>query len=108
MVERQTLASMGEHAKNFTCLQFQVAGTVPQDPQSQDEVTFDMRLFTQTQDAELLSTDAMVDSDRVSFVRFCMENLLQDYPLSTMNPDMGQAMGRPFFRVLGHSHAEEL
>jgi hypothetical protein len=97
MVERQTLAAMGEHVKKFTCLKFQVAGTVPDDPQSQDEATVDMRIFAQTQDPDLLSAGAMVDSDRGSFARFCIENLLQGYPGSTMAPDMRQAMGRPFF-----------
>jgi hypothetical protein len=97
MVERQTLAAMGEHAKKFSCLKFQVAGTVSQDPQSQDEATVDMRIFAQTQDPDLLSAGAMVDSDRGSFARFCIENLLQGYPGSTMAPDMRQAMGRPYF-----------
>ncbi|KAF2022345.1 DUF1446-domain-containing protein [Aaosphaeria arxii CBS 175.79] len=97
MVERQTLAAMGDHAKKFTCLKFQVAGTVPQDPHSQDAATVDMRIFAQTRDPDLLSAGAMVDSDRGSFARFCIENLLQGYPGSTMAPDMRQAMGRPFF-----------
>ncbi|KAG7130839.1 hypothetical protein HYQ45_010431 [Verticillium longisporum] len=38
-----------------------------------------------------------VDSDRGSFARFCIENLLQGYPGSTMAPDMRTAIGRPFF-----------
>jgi hypothetical protein len=97
MVERQTLAAMGEHAKKFTCLKFQLCGTVPKDPQSQDEATVDMRIFAQTKDADLLSAGAMVDSDRGSFARFCIENLLQGYPGSTMAPDMRTAMGRPYY-----------
>ncbi|KAF2643302.1 DUF1446-domain-containing protein [Massarina eburnea CBS 473.64] len=97
MIERQTLEAMGEHVKKFTCLKFQICGTAPLDPQSQDEATVDLRIFAQTQDADLLSAGAMVDSDRGSFARFCIENLLQGYPGSTMAPDMRCAMGRPFF-----------
>ncbi|KAF2837370.1 DUF1446-domain-containing protein [Patellaria atrata CBS 101060] len=97
MVERQTRAAMGKYVDEFTCLKFQVAGTVSQDPQSQDEATVDMRIFAQTKNADLLSANAIMDSDRGSFARFCIENLLQGYPGSTMAPDMRTAMGRPFF-----------
>ena len=97
MVERQTIATMGEHVKKFSCLKFTIAGTVPEDPESQDEATVDLRIFAQSQDPDVLSASAMIDSDRGSFARFCIENLLQGYPGSTMAPDMRQAIGRPFF-----------
>ncbi|KAM0536457.1 hypothetical protein ACHAP6_007139 [Verticillium nonalfalfae] len=97
MVERQTRALMGHHIKRFSCLKFMVAGNVPSDPQSQEEATVDMRIFAQTRDPDLLSGNNFVDSDRGSFARFCIENLLQGYPGSTMAPDMRTAIGRPFF-----------
>ena len=97
MVERQTKALMGEHLSKFSCLRFMVAGNVPEDPQSQEEATVDMRIFAQTKDPDILSGNAFVDSDRGSFARFCIENLLQGYPGSTMAPDMRTAIGRPFF-----------
>ncbi|KAH0442492.1 DUF1446 domain-containing protein [Colletotrichum camelliae] len=97
MVERQTKALMGDHIKKFSCLRFMVAGAVPSDPQSQEEATVDMRIFAQTRDPDLLSGNNFVDSDRGSFARFCIENLLQGYPGSTMAPDMRTAIGRPFF-----------
>lgn len=97
MVERQTKALMGEHLTRFSCLRFMIAGAVPSDPQSQDEATVDLRIFAQTRDAEILSGNNFVDSDRGSFARFCIENLLQGYPGSTMAPDMRTAIGRPFF-----------
>jgi hypothetical protein len=75
MIERQTLAAMGDYAKEFTCLKFQLAGAVPEDPQSQNEATVDLRIFAQTQNADLLSAGAMIDSDRGSFARFCIENV---------------------------------
>lgn len=97
MVERQTKALMGEHLSRFSCLRFMVAGAVPEDPQSQEEATVDMRIFAQTRDPDILSGNNFVDSDRGSFARFCIENLLQGYPGSTMAPDMRTAIGRPFF-----------
>lgn len=97
MIERQTKALMGDHIKRFSCLKFMVAGNVPSDPQSQEEATVDMRIFAQTRDPDLLSGNNFVDSDRGSFARFCIENLLQGYPGSTMAPDMRTAIGRPFF-----------
>jgi hypothetical protein len=97
MIERQTKATMGEHLSKFSCLNFTIAGTVPQDPQSQDEATVDLRIFAQSRDPDILSASSFIDSDRGSFTRFCIENLLQGYPGSTMAPDMRQAMGRPFF-----------
>ncbi|ROT38011.1 DUF1446-domain-containing protein [Sodiomyces alkalinus F11] len=97
MVERQTKALMGEHISRFSCLKFMVAGSVPENPESQEEATVDMRIFAQTRDPDLLSGNSFVDSDRGSFARFCIENLLQGYPGSTMAPDMRTAIGRPFF-----------
>jgi len=97
MVERQTKALMGPHVDRFSCLRFMVAGAVPENPQSQDEATVDLRIFAQTRDPEILSGNNFVDSDRGSFARFCIENLLQGYPGSTMAPDMRTAIGRPFF-----------
>lgn len=98
MIERQTKARMGKHyLDKFSCLKFMIAGSVGQNPQSQDEATVDLRIFAQTRDPELLSGNSFVDSDRGSFARFCIENLLQSYPGGTMAPDMRTAVGRPFF-----------
>lgn len=98
MIERQTKARMGKkYLDKFSCLKFTIAGDVPRDPQSQDEATVDLRIFAQTRDPELLSGNSFVDSDRGSFARFCIENLLQSYPGGTMAPDMRTAVGRPFF-----------
>jgi hypothetical protein len=67
MIERQTKAQMGEHLKKFSCLKFMIAGAVPEDPQSQEEATVDLRIFAQTRDPDLLSGNNFVDSDRGSF-----------------------------------------
>ncbi|OAA66787.1 hypothetical protein SPI_01363 [Niveomyces insectorum RCEF 264] len=97
MIERQTKARMGAYLDKFSCLKFMIAGTVPADPQTQEEATVDLRIFAQTRDPELLAGSSFVDSDRGSFARFCIENLLQSYPGGTMAPDMRTANGRPFF-----------
>jgi hypothetical protein len=88
---------MGQQLSKFSCLNFTIAGSVPEDPQSQDEATVDLRIFVQSRDPEVLSASSIVDSDRASFARYCIENLLQGYPGSTMAPNMRQAIGRPFF-----------
>ncbi|KEF56732.1 uncharacterized protein A1O9_06922 [Exophiala aquamarina CBS 119918] len=97
MVKRQTLATMGDNVKRFSCLKFTIAGTVPEDPDSQDQATVDMRIFAQSREPEVLSAGGLVESDRGSFARYCVENLLQGYPGSTMAIDMRQALGKPFF-----------
>ncbi|KAK6384722.1 hypothetical protein LTS17_002285 [Exophiala oligosperma] len=97
MVKRQTLAAMGGNVKKFSCLSFTMAGVVAEDPQSQDEATVDMRIFAQSRTPEILSAGGLVESDRGSFARYCVENLLQGYPGSTMAIDMRQAIGKPFF-----------
>ncbi|KAH0845339.1 hypothetical protein FOPE_11287 [Fonsecaea pedrosoi] len=97
MVKRQTLATMGDNVKHFSCLTFTMAGVVAENPQSQDEATVDMRIFAQSRTPEILSAGGLVESDRGSFARYCIENLLQGYPGSTMAIDMRQATGKPFF-----------
>ena len=97
MIERQTKARMGKYLEKFSCLKFMIAGNVPENADSQEEATVDLRIFAQTRDPELLAGSSFVDSDRGSFARFCIENLLQSYPGGTMAPDMRTAVGRPFF-----------
>lgn len=97
MVKRQTLAAMGANEKRFSCLKFTIAGTVPTDPDSQDEATVDMRIFAQSREQAVFSAEGLVESDRGSFARYCIESLLQGYPGSTMAIDMRQALGKPFF-----------
>lgn len=97
MIERQTKARMGDEVKKFSCLKFMLAGAVPQNPSSQEEATVDCRIFAQTADPDILSGSSFVDSDRGSFARYCIENLLQSYPGGTMAVDMRTAIGRPFF-----------
>jgi hypothetical protein len=96
MMEAQIKTLMGDNLSKFSCLRFQLAGAVPDDPQSQEEATVDFRVFAQTRHPELLSGDLM-NSDRGTLASWCMENLSQGYPGSTMAVDMRSAVGRPFF-----------
>lgn len=45
MIERQTKARMGKYLDKFSCLKFMIAGEVPENPDSQELATVDMRTF---------------------------------------------------------------
>lgn len=97
MIKRQTLATMGDNVEKFSFLNFTMAGIVDEEAESQDQATVDMRIFAQSRTPEILSAGGPVEEDRGSFARYCIENLLQGYPGSTMAIDMRQAIGKPFF-----------
>lgn len=96
MAEAQIRHLMGDSLTKFSCLKFQVAGGVNENPRSQEAATVDYRIFAQSSDPDVLSGD-LVTSDRGTFASFCIENLSQCYPGATMGVDMRQAVGRPFF-----------
>ena len=96
MMEAQVRELMGENVTKFSCLKFQIAGGIPDNPRSQEAATVDFRVFAQTSDPDLLSGD-LDRSDRGSFASYCIENLSQGYPGGTMGVDMRTAVGRPFF-----------
>lgn len=89
MIELQTKALMGEDIHKLTCLTFTWAGTVPEDPQTQDEATVDFRIFAQSRDADVLKND--------KFAAWCKSNILQSYPGGTPNTDIRQSTGKPYF-----------
>ncbi|CAK7230594.1 hypothetical protein SCUCBS95973_007628 [Sporothrix curviconia] len=96
MIEAQIRALIGDEISKFSALKFQLAGGVPADPESQDAATVDLRVVAQSPHAELLSGD-MVGADRGTFASWCIENLSQGYPGSTMAIDMRASVGRPYF-----------
>jgi hypothetical protein len=79
---------MGDNVKKFSCLNFTIAGSVPKDPESQDEATVDLRIFAQSREPDILAANAPMDSDRGCFARYCLDNLLQGYLGSIMAIDM--------------------
>ncbi|KAH6673038.1 hypothetical protein B0J14DRAFT_481972 [Halenospora varia] len=99
MVERQTIASMGDYRKDFHTLKFTVTGSVPGRPRNQDEATVDLRIFAQTRNADLVSAGEHkgVAPDTPSFAKWCIENCLQGYPGATPAMDMRQGVGKPYF-----------
>ncbi|KAL1899815.1 hypothetical protein Sste5346_002681 [Sporothrix stenoceras] len=96
MMEEQIRELIGEDIDKFSALKFQLAGGVPSDPESQEAATVDFRVVAQSPHADLLSGD-MVGADRGTFASYCIENLSQGYPGSTMAIDMRASVGRPFF-----------
>ncbi|OQV03598.1 hypothetical protein CLAIMM_08620 [Cladophialophora immunda] len=99
MVERQTIASMGEYRKEFHVLTFTVTGSSAKDPRNQDEATVDLRIFAQTRNPDIVSagSNIKVTPDTPCFARWCVENCLMGYPGSTPALDMRQAVGKPYF-----------
>jgi hypothetical protein len=99
MIERQTIASMGEYRKEFKTLKFTVTGSVPVNPKNQDEATVDLRIFAQSKNPDVMSAGKHkgVAPDTPSFAKWCIENCLQGYPGGTPAMDMRQAIGKPFF-----------
>jgi hypothetical protein len=89
MIELQTKAVMGKDIEKFHCLTFTLAGTVPEDPKTQDEATVDFRIFAQSRDPDVLKND--------KFASWCKSNILQSYPGGTPNTDIRQSIGKPYF-----------
>jgi hypothetical protein len=92
--KRQVLYSMGENAKRFSCLEFQLVGTAQPDPQDQNLATAELRIFAQTKDKSLVVKDSM---DTPGFQRWCMENFLQSCPGATVENDLRQSAGKEFY-----------
>ncbi|EAT77337.1 hypothetical protein HBI56_181340 [Parastagonospora nodorum] len=103
MVELQTKALAGRQVDKLHVLEFQVAGSIPEDPRSQDEATVDMRIYAQSRDPSVLGAN--------QFLVWCKQNILQSYPGCTPNTDLRQGVGRPYFdyfvTVLDQSHVVE-
>ena len=89
MIQLQTRALMGEEVGKFDKLTFTWAGSVPDDPVTQDEATVDYRIFAQSRDAEVLQNH--------KFAAWCKSNILQSYPGGTPNTDVRQSIGKPFY-----------
>ncbi|CAK7228054.1 hypothetical protein SBRCBS47491_006774 [Sporothrix bragantina] len=86
--ERQIRYAMGKHIEKFSCLKFQLVGSVPENPDNQNAATADFRVFVQTKDPSVLGLGNMTGPN---FTRWCMENFLQSAPGATIVPDQRQA-----------------
>ena len=99
MIEKQTIASMGEYRKEFHKLEFTTTGSVPCNPRNQDEATVDFRIFAQTRNPDVVSAGKVksVAPDTPTFAKWVIENCLQGYPGGTPAMDMRQGVGKPYF-----------
>ncbi len=97
MMEAQVRTLIGpDDLAKFSLLEFHCAGSPRADADSQDAATVDLRVVAQSAHRELLADD-LVGADRATFASYCIENLSQGYPGSTMAIDMRSAVGRPYF-----------
>ncbi|RDW77748.1 hypothetical protein BP6252_05801 [Coleophoma cylindrospora] len=92
--EKQVRASMGKNVDRFSCLKFTLNGSSPEDPKNQDVATVDFRVFAQTKDRSLVIKDSM---EVPGFNRWCLENFLQSCPGATIENDIRQSAGKPFY-----------
>ena len=88
---------MGENAKKFSVLKFQVMGSVPEDPEDQNSATVDYRIFVQSKDPGVMGVSNMASMSGAAFTRWCMENFLQSVPGASVAPDLRQASAKQIF-----------
>ncbi|KAF2671945.1 DUF1446-domain-containing protein [Microthyrium microscopicum] len=92
--KKQVLYSMGENAKKFSVLDFQIVGYSQPDPENQNFATAEYRVFAQTKERSLVVKDTM---EIPGFNRWCLENFLQSCPGATIENDLRQSAGKEFF-----------
>jgi hypothetical protein len=92
--ERQIRRSMGDNVSKFSCLKFQLIGYSPEDPKNQDVATCMLRIFAQSKDKSVMAMDGMAVP---GFNRWCLENFLQSCPGASIENDLRQSAGKPFF-----------
>jgi hypothetical protein len=89
MVETQIRALMKPHMHIFTKLDFQVIGSVPENPTTQNAATVDFRVIAQARKAEDLAP--------AKFVRPCIDPIMCAYPGATPHLDLRQAFPKEVF-----------
>lgn len=92
--EKQIRRSMGDNVSKFSCLKFQLIGYSPEDPKNQDVATCMLRIFAQSKDKSVMAMDGMAVP---GFNRWCLENFLQSCPGASIENDLRQSAGKPFF-----------
>jgi hypothetical protein len=89
MMEHQIRTLMTPHISNFSHLSFQLLGSVPEDPRSQNAATVDFRVIAQARRAEDLAP--------AKFVRPCIDPIMCTYPGATPHLDLRQAFPKEVF-----------
>lgn len=89
MVETQIRALLKPYMHVFTKLDFQVLGSVPENPTTQNAATVDFRVIAQARKAEDLAP--------AKFVRPCIDPIMCAYPGATPHLDLRQAFPKEVF-----------
>lgn len=89
---------MRNHIDKFSVLKFHLIGSAPDDPETQDSATVDLRIFVQTKDASILGMGSWASlGGAESFTRWCMQNFLTSCPGASVVPDGRQSSGKPIW-----------
>ncbi|KAF2014672.1 DUF1446-domain-containing protein [Aaosphaeria arxii CBS 175.79] len=89
MAETQVRILLGNHINNFAHLEFQILGSVPDNPTNQNAATVDLRIIAQARKAEDLAP--------AKFVRPCIDPIMCAYPGATPHLDLRQAFPKEVY-----------
>ena len=89
MMEHQIQTLMAPHISTFSHLSFQILGSVPENPRTQNAATVDFRVIAQARRAEDLAP--------AKFVRPCIDPIMCTYPGATPHLDLRQAFPKEVF-----------
>lgn len=87
MLERQVRVALDE--SKYHCLKFRANGRCPENPNTQDAATVDLRVFAQSKDATALAT--------ANFFRPVTDTIMQSYPGATFAVDARQATPKEYY-----------
>lgn len=89
MMEHQIRTLMAPQISSFSHLSFQILGSVPENPRTQNAATVDFRVIAQARQAEDLAP--------AKFVRPCIDPIMCTYPGATPHLDLRQAFPKEVF-----------
>lgn len=89
MVEKQVRTLLGDHVNKLEHLDFQIIGSVPQNPKNQNAATVDFRIIAQARNA--------ADLGGAKFARSCIDPIMCAYPGATPHLDLRQALPKEVF-----------
>ncbi|KAH6632893.1 hypothetical protein C7974DRAFT_451978 [Boeremia exigua] len=87
MLERQVRVALDE--SKYHCLKFRANGRCPENPNTQDAATVDLRVFAQSKEEPALAT--------ANFFRPVTDTIMQSYPGATFAVDARQAVPKEYY-----------
>lgn len=87
MLERQVRVALEE--SKYHCLKFRANGRCPENPNTQDAATVDLRIFAQSKDEAALAPS--------NFFRPVTDTIMQSYPGATFAVDARQAVPKEYY-----------